>query len=144
MMADEVVGTAWVPQEGVSLEPAPQEDLAAIAAREAELIASARKKRYAKDRTEAETKAFKKYQTAKQHQTRARKAARKETFNSAYDGAAVSKADAKQILSERQIQHPHVLATCVALAEAAAKHFKIPLDRKSTRLNSSHVSTSYA
>ncbi len=127
-MADEVVGTAWVPQEGVSLEPAPQEDLAAIAAREAELIASARKKRYAKDRTEAETKTFKKYQTAKQHQTRARKAARKETFNSAYDGAAVSKADAKQILSERQIQHPHVLATCVALAEAAAKHFKIPFN----------------
>src|SRR5437016_2010145 len=93
MMADEVVGTAWVPQEGVSLEPAPQEDLAAIAAREAELIASARKKRYAKDRTEAGTKAFKKYRTAKQHQTRARKAARKETFNSAYDGAAGSKTD---------------------------------------------------
>src|SRR5437868_12010564 len=107
-MADEVVGTAWVPQEGVSLEPAPQEDSAAIAAREAELIASARKKRFAKDRTEQEARAFKKYQVEKQHQTRARKAARKETFNSAYDGAAITKKEATQILAERQIQHPHV------------------------------------
>src|SRR5437660_12674024 len=97
MMADEVVGTAWVPQEGVSLEPAPQEDLAAIGAREAALIASARRKRYAKDRTEAETKAFKKYQTAKQHQTRARKAGRKDTLDSAYDGAAPCTADATRI-----------------------------------------------
>src|SRR6266705_696643 len=130
-MSDEkVAGTNPVPQEGVSLEPAP-EDLAAIGAREPELIASARKKRFAKDRTEQEARAFKKYQLTKQHQTRARKGARKGVIDSAHDSSSVvSKKEAKAILQEaRSIRNLRVLEVCVELAEVGCRALKIPMNQ---------------
>src|SRR5207253_3153645 len=101
--------------------------LDAIAETESALLSSARKKK-ASQRTEAEARAYRKYNLQKTTEARARKGVRKQVSNFAYDGAAITKADAKQILVERQIQHPHVIATCVALAETAAKHFKIPFN----------------
>src|SRR5258708_23936723 len=47
-------------------------------------------------------------------------------FNSA---TVITKKEAIEILEkERLIRNPHVVETCVALAEVAARHFKIPFN----------------
>src|SRR6266566_884659 len=121
MMADEVVGTASVPQEGVDVEASRENESA--------LLASARKKK-APQRTEQGTRAFKKYQVEKQRQTRARKGARKDVAGGLYSSQdEASRKEAKRILQEdRLIRNPCVVEVCIELAEVACRAHHIPMN----------------
>src|SRR5205823_6660183 len=108
------------------------------------LIASARRKK-ASQRTEQETKAFRKYQSAKQHQTRARKGARKGVIDGSYDSnTEPTKAEAKEILTARGLKNPHVIDVCYHVALSAAERTGITPNRFLFRNGIAKTLASYA